>query len=108
MKMRTVLHWFGGGDGDPALQKKRMVRRSLGVWLALVAVGWFWLIPAVTSAQDKKPEDAKAAPQAPPAPAPAPAPATPPPNDPAGAKTGDAGFAQDAGGTTFVPADPGK
>ena len=60
MKMKKVVHWFGGGDGDPALQKKRMVRRSLAVWLMLVGIGIFWLIPKYTSAQDKKPEDTKA------------------------------------------------
>src|SRR6476659_4655213 len=106
MKMRTVLHWFGGGDGDPTLQKKRMVRRSLAVWLMLIAVGWFWLIPTYTSAQDKKPEETKAAA---PAPAPAAAPQAPagPKADPNGGNTGDASFAQDGGGNLFIPADPG-
>jgi len=104
--MRTVLRWFGGGDGDPALQKKRMVRRSLGVWLMLLALGWFWLIPKYSSAQDKKPEETKAAA---PAPAPAPAPQAPagPKADPNGGNTGDGSFAQDGGGTLFIPADPG-
>src|SRR5438477_5705859 len=114
MKMKKVVHWFGGGDGDPALQKKRMVRRSLAVWLMLVGIGIFWLIPKYTSAQDKKPEDTKA-PAAAPAAAPAqaaPAPAaTPPPagpkGDPNGTNTGDASSAADAGGNTFVPGDPG-
>jgi len=92
--MKQVARWFAGGDGDPSLQKKRMVRRSLAVWLALVALGWFWLIPAYTSAQDKKPEEAKPASTEAPKPAEAakpaeqaPAPATR--NDPGGVKTGD-------------------
>ena len=92
--MRTVLNWFGGGDGNPALQKKRMVRRSVAVWLALVALGWFWLIPKYISAQDKKEEPKPASTEAAkPAEAPKPAeqaPATPAMrNDPNGGKTGD-------------------
>jgi Amt family ammonium transporter len=110
MKMKKVVHWFGGGDGDPALQKKRMVRRSLAVWLLLVGMGIFWLIPKYVAAQDKKPEEMKApvaAPaQAPPAPAPA---ATPPgpKGDPNGTNTGDESTAVDASGAAFPVAAPG-
>ncbi|HVE38354.1 MAG TPA: ammonium transporter [Planctomycetota bacterium] len=84
-----------------------MIRRSVGVWLTLVALGWFWLIPKYTSAQDKKPEETKAAARAP---APAQAPAAAPPAakpDPSGVKTGDETFAQDGEFNTFIPADPG-
>src|SRR5258706_1303478 len=106
MKMKQVMRWFGGGDGDPALQKKRMVKRALGVGLVLLAVGWFWVLHSISSAQDKKPEDKKAEEMKAPAPAPAPAPSGPKP-DPNGGNTGDATFAQDGGGNLFIPADPG-
>jgi Amt family ammonium transporter len=83
-----------------------MVKRSVAAWLVLVAIGWFWLIPTVTSAQDKKAEETKAAT---PAPAPAPAPQAPaaPKGDPNGGNTGDGSFAQDGNGNLFIPADPG-
>src|ERR1041385_7255508 len=37
---------FGGQD-------RATLRRWACVWLAMVAVGWFWLIPKYVSAQDK-------------------------------------------------------
>jgi Amt family ammonium transporter len=115
MKMKKVVKWFGGGDGDPTLQNKRMVRRSLAVWLTLMAVGIFWLIPSLTTAQDKKPEEAKpATPAAQEMPKDAakpaePAPAAPagPKADPNGTNTGDESTAIDASGTAFPVAAPG-
>jgi len=113
--MKKVVKWFGGGDGDPTLQNRRMVRRSLAVWLTLMALGIFWLIPSLSTAQDKKPEEAKpATPAAQEMPKDAakpaePAPAVPagPKADPNGTNTGDETTAIDAGGNAFVPPDPG-
>ena len=115
--MKKVVKWFGGGDGDPTLQNRRMVRRSLAVWLTLAALGIFWLIPSLSTAQDKKEEPKPAAPAAqempkeapkpPDAPAAAPA-DTGPKGDPNGSATGDENTAIDASGAAFPVADPGK
>src|SRR6185295_4559081 len=105
MKMKQVIRWFGGGEGDPLLQKKRMVRRSVAVWLTLVALGWFWLIPKYISAQDKKEEAKPAAAAEAAKPAEAPKPAETPAvmrNDPNGGKTGDGGLLGE-----YNVADPG-
>ena len=67
-------------------QDRKTLRRWLFIWMALVALGWFYLIPKFVSAQDKKdeakptaaPEAAKPAEQAPAM-----------RNDPNGGKTGD-------------------
>ena len=68
---------------------RKMVRRSLAIWLALIALGWFYLIPKYLTAQDKKEEAKPAAVEAPKAPEPAQAaPAAKP--DPNGGNTGDA------------------
>jgi Amt family ammonium transporter len=86
------------------------LRRWLFIWMALIGLGWFWLIPKFVSAQDKK-EDAKpaetpaSAPQAAPAAAPADA---GPKADPNGTATGDENSAIDASGSAFTVADPGK
>jgi Amt family ammonium transporter len=96
---RLLAGALGGSD-------RQTMRRWMGIWLCLVAVGWFWLIPKYSSAQDKKPEEMKAPAAAPAQAPPAPAPAGPKP-DPNGTNTGDSGFAQDAGGNLFVPPDPG-
>jgi Amt family ammonium transporter len=77
------------------------MRRWLFVWFALVGLGWFGLIPlsgctAQQTAGAAGGTDAAAA-----------TPANPPPKgDPSGAATGDVGDAADAGGNTFVPAEP--
>jgi Amt family ammonium transporter len=93
--------------------ERSTTRRWVSVWLCLVAVGWFWLIPRFMSAQEKK--DGAPAPaaqgmpkDAPKPPEPTPAAPAGPTADPSGTKTGDSGFAQDAAQNTFVPADPGK
>jgi Amt family ammonium transporter len=102
--------------GEPG---KATTRRWVSIWLILVAVGWFWVIPKV-SAQDKKEEPAKPAAEAPKdaakpgemAPPAAAAPAAPadagPKGDPNGTATGDESAAIDSGGTAFQVADPGK
>src|SRR5471032_2460929 len=80
--------------GDPG---KATTRRWVYIWLVLVAVGWFWMIPKYVSAQDKKEEPKAAAPAAEMAPKPAEAakpaeaPKAPEPrNDPNGGRTGNA------------------
>lgn len=37
------------------------MQRWAAIWLVLVAVGWFWVIPKFVSAQDKKEEPKPAA-----------------------------------------------
>ncbi len=100
---------------------RKIVRRSLWIWMALIALGWFYVIPKYLSAQDKKEEPKPAAAEAPKqadpakpgemkapeaAPAAAAAPAGPK-GDPNGGNTGDETTAIDAGGTAFAVADPG-
>ena len=101
---------------------RKIVRRSLWIWMGLIALGWFYVIPKYLSAQDKK-EEAKPAAEAPkqadpakPAEMKAPeakpaeqAPAAPagPVGDPSGTKTGNVDFAKDETGVTFVVSDPG-
>jgi hypothetical protein len=81
--------------------ERATTRRWVYIWLALVALGWFWILPRYVSAQDKK-EDAKPAETQAPAAAPAAAPAdTGPKGDPAGTNTGDESTAIDSGGTAF-------
>src|SRR3954466_14616576 len=84
--------------------EKATTRRWVAIWLVLVAVGWFWLIPKYVSAQDKKEEPkaaemAKTAEAAKPAEAPKPA---EPRNDPNGGKTGDGSLLGE-----YNVADPG-
>jgi Amt family ammonium transporter len=105
--MKKVFVWLAGGDGNPRMQSRRMVKRSVALWLTLVALGWFWLLPGYSAAQDRKPEESRSSAQAP-ASAPPPAESAKPRGDPSGTSTGDAGFAQDAGGTLFIPPDPGE
>jgi len=75
-------------------QDRKTLRRWVFIWLLLVALGWFWVIPNYLSAQDKKEEAKPTATEAPkPAeaakpPEQAPA-AAAPRNDPNGGKTGD-------------------
>jgi Amt family ammonium transporter len=92
---------FGGKD-------RATLRRWVFVWLALIALGWFWIIPSYVTAQDKKEEPKPTATDAPKPAEPAkPAEQAGPKPDPSGVNTGDATFAQDGGGNLFIPADPG-
>jgi len=95
--------------------ERATTRRWVYIWLVLVAVGWFWILPKYVSAQDKKEEPKPAAETPKPAEMAAPAAAAPaapadagPKGDPAGTNTGDESTAIDAGGTAFPVADPGK
>ena len=89
-------------------QDRATLRRWAAIWLVMVAIGWFWLIPNYVAAQDKKEEAPKPAAEAPkPAEAQkAPEPAGPKP-DPNGGSTGDGTFAQDGNGNLFQVPDPG-
>ncbi|HLY11221.1 MAG TPA: ammonium transporter [Planctomycetota bacterium] len=105
-----------GGTDRATLQRWAIL------WLALVALGWFYLIPKFVTAQEKKDEPKPAAgapktagdlsqqPTSPPA-APATSPVSQsgssPQNDPNGTKTGDESTAIDASGTAFSASDPG-
>ncbi|HVR83725.1 MAG TPA: hypothetical protein VMU54_05390, partial [Planctomycetota bacterium] len=94
---------FGGRD-------RATLQRWAFLWMLLVAVGWFWLIPKCASAQEKKEEPrpgAEASKQNPAA-APAPPVFAAPRGDPKGTATGDENTAIDAGGTAFPVADPGE
>jgi Amt family ammonium transporter len=90
------------------------MRRWAAIWLVLVAIGWFWLIPKFASAQDKKDEKPAAEAPKPAEMAPKPAEtAAPPPADTGpkadsnGTATGDENTAIDSSGTAFPVADPG-
>jgi len=89
-KENTIMWRGNGGWGAVkeafAGRDRKTLRRWVFLWLVLVGLGWFWLIPAVT-AQDKKEEAKPTAATEPPKPA-AQAPVMR--NDPNGGKTGDA------------------
>ena len=96
--------YFGGQD-------RRTLQRWAALWLVLVALGWFYLIPRYVAAQEKKKEDAPAspataAPKAPEAASPRHEPSGRPTGDPSGRATGDRTFAQDAAERPFIP-NPG-
>jgi len=87
---------------------RRTLRRWLFVWMALVGLGWFGVIPlsgCATAAQQSTTAGAAAAPPAPTLDANGNPIPPPPKGDPSGAVTGDVGDAADASGTTFVPAE---
>ena len=100
--------WWGAltkALGEPG---RATTRRWVYIWMVMVAIGLFWVVPQI-SAQDKKPEEAKPAAEMAPKPAEAPkapeaAVAKPDPN---GSATGDGSFAQDGAGTLFMSPDPG-
>jgi Amt family ammonium transporter len=95
--------------------ERKRVRQSAWIWLGLVAVGWFYIIPAYLQAQDKekkaeakpaaesKAPEMKAPAQAAP---PVPTSPAPPKGDPSGTSTGDETTAADAAANPFIP-DPG-
>jgi Amt family ammonium transporter len=84
-------------------QDRKTLQRWAALWLALVALGWFYLIPRYLAAQEKKSDPPKATP-APAAPTTPDAPASR--RDPSGRSTGDRSFAQDAAERPFIP-NPG-
>src|SRR5579864_428484 len=90
------VHSLLGGKDRATLQ------RWVAIWMVLVAVGWFWLLPRWASAQDMKDLSKPGAPRPKlavemptPAEAPQAAPAAPA-GDPAGTATGDENTAVDA------------
>jgi Amt family ammonium transporter len=94
------------GSEDETVRMRRRIRNSTYLWLALIALGWFWLIPRASLAQDKKEEPRPPAPglQTPKDAAKSQVPAaSATKNDPTGAVTGDASAVQDAAGNSFVP-----
>src|SRR5690349_20343198 len=95
--------WWGAltkALGEPG---RATTRRWVYIWMVMVAIGLFWVVPQI-SAQDKKPEEAKPAAEM--APKPAEAPKAPeaagPKADPNGSATGVGTFAADGAGTLFM------
>src|SRR5258708_7224204 len=79
------------------------MRRWLFIWMALVGLGWFGLIPISGCTNMVQQDASSTAPVLGPDGNPIP---PPPKGDPSGSNTGSAGDAADAGATTFVPAEP--
>ena len=78
------------------------MRRWLFIWMALVGLGWFGLIP-ITGCTVQTADQAAAPVVLGPDGKPLPLPLK---GDPSGSNTGDVGDAQDGGANTFVPAEP--
>jgi Amt family ammonium transporter len=83
---------------------RQSVRRWLFIWMALVGLGWFGLIPIsgctnVVSQTDPAATPVALGPDGKPLPPPV-------KGDPSGTVTGDVGDAADGAGNTFAPAEP--
>jgi Amt family ammonium transporter len=91
-----IVSALGGSD-------RRTMRRWLFIWMALVGLGWFGLIPISGCTNVVQQDATSTAPVLGPDGNPIP---PPPKGDPSGSNTGAVGDAADGSASTFVPAEP--